>query len=181
MKHLFSKFLVAFFLTSAVVLSWSEYFFIKQLWNYISDQQNLLSDIFYQNNLICDIGNQDKVDGNRAESNINNNWENRQQFSPKVGVFMVSCLNSTIEKIQFSNVFLVETQFFTYLEEITSNSNTFAMLNLIIKHKIHFYRSNLQFEFDDPSRRTSIGFLMNYTKNFTSKSKMNMAIISYVL
>ena len=28
MKHLFSKFLVAFFLTSAVVLSWSEYFFI---------------------------------------------------------------------------------------------------------------------------------------------------------
>ena len=26
MKHLFSKFLVAFFITSAVVLSWSEYF-----------------------------------------------------------------------------------------------------------------------------------------------------------
>ena len=31
MKHLFSKFLVAFLLTSAVVLSWSEYFFTKYL------------------------------------------------------------------------------------------------------------------------------------------------------
>ena len=28
MKHLFSRFLVAFFITSAVVLSWSEYFFL---------------------------------------------------------------------------------------------------------------------------------------------------------
>ena len=28
MKHLFFKFLVAFFITSAVVLSWSEYFFL---------------------------------------------------------------------------------------------------------------------------------------------------------
>ena len=30
MKQLFSKFLVAFLLTSAVVLSWSEYFFSKE-------------------------------------------------------------------------------------------------------------------------------------------------------
>ena len=31
MKQLFSKFLVAFLLTSAVVLSWSEYFFITNV------------------------------------------------------------------------------------------------------------------------------------------------------
>ena len=35
MKQLFSKLLVAFLLTSAVVLSWSEYFFLKTFW-YVS-------------------------------------------------------------------------------------------------------------------------------------------------
>ena len=40
MKHLFSKFLVAFLLTSAVVLSWSEYFFILKLVSSWLTQEN---------------------------------------------------------------------------------------------------------------------------------------------
>ena len=43
---------------------------------------------------------QDKVDGNGAEININNNWENRQKFASKIGGFMVTWLNSTFEKMQ---------------------------------------------------------------------------------
>ena len=34
MKQLFSKFLVAFLLTSAVVLSWSEYFLLETIWHF---------------------------------------------------------------------------------------------------------------------------------------------------
>ena len=52
---------------------------------------------------------------------------------------MVTFLNSTFEKIQYSKVLLHETLFFSRLEEIISISNTFAMLNLVIKHKFHFY------------------------------------------
>ena len=41
MKQLFSKFLVAFLLTSAVVLSWSEYFFQVECSFSITNQENV--------------------------------------------------------------------------------------------------------------------------------------------
>ena len=49
---------------------------------------------------------QDKVDGNGAESKINNNWENRQNFRSKIGGFMASWPYSTFEKIQVYKLFL---------------------------------------------------------------------------
>ena len=54
----------------------------------------------------------------------------------------------------------------------------FIYMQLYDKVETSFLKSNIQFEkFDIPLRRTSIGFLMNYTKFFPSKSKMNETII----
>ena len=49
MKQLFSKFLVTFLLTSAVVLSWSEYFYrkvITKVWNFRS--KNMHTHTFFR-------------------------------------------------------------------------------------------------------------------------------------
>ena len=81
---------------------------------------------------------QDKVDGNGAESKINNNWENRQNFPSKIGGFMASWPYSTFEKIQVYKLFLGVMNFFTKLDQIVSISNAFEVLSLIICHKVHF-------------------------------------------
>ena len=52
---------------------------------------------------------QDKVDGNGAESQINNNWENWQKWTSKIGGFMGWWPFSTIEYIDDSNAFFIET------------------------------------------------------------------------
>ena len=52
MKQLFSKFLVAFLLTSAVVLSWSEYFFFV-IWVYVLYIRCQLDQQCYQ--LVCTV------------------------------------------------------------------------------------------------------------------------------
>ena len=52
---------------------------------------------------------QDKVDGNEAESQINNNWENWQKWTSKIGGFMGWWPFSTIEYIDDSNAFFIET------------------------------------------------------------------------
>ena len=58
----------------------------------------------------------------------------------------------------------------------------FIYMQILNKVQNSFLKSNIQFEkFDVPLRRTSIGFLMNYTKFFTCQSKMNIAIIISVL
>ena len=63
---------------------------------------------------------QDKVDGNGAESQINNNWENWQKWTSKIGGFMGWWPFSTIEYIDDSNVFFIEMQCFTLLDEMIS-------------------------------------------------------------
>ena len=56
---------------------------------------------------------QDKVDGIGAENNINNNWENGQKWTLKMGGFMGWWPFSTIEDSYDFNVFFVETTNFT--------------------------------------------------------------------
>ena len=84
------------------------------------------------------IWKQDKVDGNGAESKINNNWEKRQNSHSKIGGFMASWPYSFFEKIQVYKLFLQVMNFFTKLDQLVSISNAFEMLSLIIWYKVHF-------------------------------------------
>ena len=78
--------------------------------------------LFYQS-----TQNQDKVDGIGAESKINNNWENGQKWTLKIGGSMGWWPFCTIEDIYDFNVFFVEIKISFYMLKWFWFRNIFAL------------------------------------------------------
>ena len=93
---------------------------------------------FHTDLLEMNAAAQDKVDANKTEIIINNNWENWQNYAPKIGGFITTWLNSTFVKIQWFKVQLMKTHVFNKLDKRTSISSIFYNVTATISRKIHY-------------------------------------------